>query len=100
MAKKKADEEFPEMVAVTTAIGKAARNIINIEDEIENDTKVLEEKLVVAKADFIKLMKDDGKESIVVDGKLFTVVHREAVDLVRIKDKKSKRAKKEDVEND
>jgi len=89
------DGMLPDMPAASP-MGKAARKILGIRDEIENVNKDLDEKIKAAKKSLIELMRKDGKESIVVDGNLFTAIHKEASDEIRIKTKKTRKEKDND----
>lgn len=88
-------EELPNMPA-QSPIGKAARNLMAVRDEIEEVNEALDKKHAAAKKKLLDLMVAENKDAIVVDGITFRRVHKDASDEVRILQKKGRKAKDED----
>lgn len=92
-------EELPEVAAAapTSPIGKAARALLAIRDEIEDTNEVLEKKHAAAKKKLLELLTVEGKEAVTVDGTLFRHIHKDASEEIRILVKKNKKKKDEEI---
>lgn len=87
-------DELPNMPP-SSPIGKAARALLAIRDEIDETFERLEEKHDNAKKKLLELMAGDNRDAIVVDGVTFRHVHKDAYDEIRVLVKKGKKEKDE-----
>lgn len=85
--------EFAEMEDTKSPLGKAARQLMAVRDEIEEVNEALEKKHQATSKKLLELMTEEGKEAIVVDGLTFRKVHKDASDEIRVLAKKSKKKK-------
>ena len=91
----------PDLPSISSSspMGKAARQLMAVRDEIDETIESLDKRHNMAKEKLLDLMTQEGKDAIVVDGMTFRKVHKDASDEIRVLSKKRKK-KKEEVEDE
>ena len=87
-------------VESASPMGKAAKKILSIRDEIDEVNEALDTKHANAKKALLELMESNGRDAIVVDGVTFRRVRTEAHEDIKIFKKKGRKEKEENAEND
>ena len=92
-------EDQPELPNMPPAspVGKAARALMAIRDEIDETIEALTIKEKNCKEKLLSALDELGKDAVIVDGTTFRKVHKDATDEIRVLVKKRK---KKDQEGD
>lgn len=89
--------ELPNMPPASP-VGKAARALMAIRDEIDETTEALSLKEKSAKEKLLAALEELGKDAVIVDGVTFRKIHKDASDEIRVLVKKRKK-KDQEVED-
>ena len=85
-----------ENMPPASPIGRAARALMAVRDEIAEMDEQMDKKHKAAKIKLLDLMTQEAKEAICVDGVTFRKVHVDASDEIRVIPKKVRKQKKDE----